>query len=217
VKLPWYDRLGLLAVALLLAGTAWGFWAAPPEAYMRATQKIMYIHVPSAWTTLLTFSATFVASVQWLRTRAPKWDHLIEASIEVGVVLGCVLSVTGAIWARPTFGVWWDWDPRLTSVAVMVLSYAGIAALRSFVDDPHKRATWAAVASITAYANVIFVYLCVKFLRSLHQVQSSPSTVDASMVVALRTNAFGMIFLGIWMVAVRWRIARARWQKQVEE
>ncbi len=214
MKLVWAS--GALAVVLLTVGTLLGFLYAPVEQYMGITQKIMYVHVPTAWTTLLTFTAAFVASVAWLVGRKWKWDYLLESTIEVGIVLGCLLSVQGAIWARPTWGVWWDWDPRLTSVAVMVLSYAGIAALRSFVDDPVKRATWSAVASAVGYVNVIFVYLCVKWLRTLHQPQSSPSTVDAAMVLPLRVNAFGMIFLAVFLIALRYRMARSERARELE-
>lgn len=216
MKLRWEHGVGAIAIVLLAVGTAYGFLVAPMERFMGPPQKIMYVHVPTAWSTLLTFTATFVASVAFLAGKKWKWDHLIESSIETGVVLGILLSVQGSIWAKPTWNVYWDWDPRLTSVAVMVLSYSGIMALRSLVDDPVKRATWSAVASILAYVNVIFVYLCVKWLRSLHQIQSTPSTVDPDMVVALRTNAFGMIFLGIFMVATRWRIARRRHSLEME-
>ena len=214
MKLVWAS--GALAVVLLTVGTLLGFLYAPVEQYMGITQKIMYVHVPTAWTTLLTFTVAFVASVAWLVGRKWKWDYLLESTIEVGIVLGCLLSVQGAIWARPTWGVWWDWDPRLTSVAVMVLSYAGIAALRSFVDDPVKRATWSAVASAVGYVNVIFVYLCVKWLRTLHQPQSSPSTVDAAMVLPLRVNAFGMIFLAVFLIALRYRMARSERARELE-
>ncbi len=207
---------GAAALLLLSVGTYIGFFHAPVEQYMGITQKIMYVHVPTAWTTLLTFTAAFVASVGWLWKRSWTWDYLLESTIEVGIVLGCLLSVQGALWAKPTWGVYWDWDPRLTSVAVMVLSYAGIAALRSFVDDPQKRATWSSVASAVGYVNVIFVYLCVKWLRTLHQPQSSPSTVDSAMVLPLRINAFGMIFLAVFLIALRYRIARAQRARELE-
>lgn len=216
MKFRWEQGAGLFGLVLLACGTYYGFAVAPMEQFMGPPQKIMYIHVPTAWTTLLTFTATFVGSVGYLANKQWKWDHLIEASIETGVVLGTLLAVQGALWAKPTWGLYWDWDPRLTSVAVMVLSYSGIAALRGLVDDPSKRARWSAVASILAYVNVVFVYLCVKWLRSLHQVQSTPATVDADMVVALRINAFAVLFLGICMVATRYRIARKRLSQELE-
>ena len=210
MKLRWEWAVGGLGAALFAAGCTLGILWAPREQFMGDVQRIMYVHVPTAWNTLLVFTSTFVAAVQWLRTRNWKWDYLIEASIETGVVLGALLAVQGSIWAKPTWGVWWTWDPRLTSVAVMVLSFLGIAALRSFVDDPEKRATWSATASVLAWVNVPFVYLCVKWMRSLHQVQSTPSTVDPDMVIVLRTNAFAVLFLAIFWVASRWRIARRR-------
>ena len=92
----------------------------------------------------------------------------------MGVVLSALLCMQGAIWAKPTWGVWWDWDPRLTTTAVLVFAFGGILALRQFVDDPVKRATWSAVATIIAYVDVPIVYFSVKWWNSLHQLQSSP-------------------------------------------
>ena len=114
----------------------------------------------------------------FLFTDSWKWDARLEASIEIGVVLALLLCARASIWAKPTWGVWWDWDPRLTTTAVMLFAFLGILALRAFVDDPVRRAIWSAVATIIAYADVPIVYFSVKWWNSLHQVQSSPGTVS---------------------------------------
>jgi heme exporter protein C len=116
----------------------------------------------------------------------------------------------GAIWAKPTWGVWWDWDPRLTTTAVLVFAFGGILALRQFVDDPVKRATWSAVAAIIAFADVPIVYFSVRWWNSLHQVQSSPATVSSAFILPLRINAFGMLFLMSGLIALRARLAALR-------
>ncbi|MEE8386719.1 MAG: cytochrome c biogenesis protein CcsA, partial [Dehalococcoidia bacterium] len=121
-----------------------------------------------------------------------------------------LLCMQGATWAKPTWGVWWDWDPRLTTTAVMVFAFAGILALRRFVDDPAKRAVWSAVAVIIAYVDVPIVYLSVKWWNTLHQDLSTPETVSTAFHWPLRINAFGVLFLMSGMMMLRSRLAALR-------
>lgn len=204
--------IGLLGsgAALLLVGTYFGLVLAPPDHYMGDVQRIMYVHVPTAWNGLLAFTLALVAAVMFLLRPSWKWDSVLEASLEVGVVLALMLCVQGATWAKPTWGVWWDWDPRLTTTAVMVFSFGGVIALRQFVDDPVRRATWSAVATVIAYADVPVVYFSVRWWNSLHQTQSSPATIDSGMVLPLRLNAFGVLFFVAGVILLRSRLARGR-------
>jgi heme exporter protein C len=147
----------------------------------------------------------------------PSWgaDALAESSAEVGLVFGSIGTVLGSIWGRPTWGVYWSWDPRLTTVAILLVAYAGYLALRKFIEDPERRATWSAVVAIISAVDVPIVYFSVKWWRSLHQVQSSPKTVDHNMVFALRWHAIGVLFLTIWFVWNRYRLARKRLETEV--
>lgn len=215
MKLSWEMVVGLLGVVLFAVGSYQGLVVAPPDRFMGDVMRIMYVHVPAAWITLLLFTFVLVCAIGWLWKGKWYWDALLEASVEVGLVMGCLLVVLGMLWGRPTWGVFWTWDPRLTSVAVMLLLFAGVAALRAFVDDPRQRATWSAVASIVAYVDIPIVYFSVRWWNSLHQVQSSPKTVDALMVVPLRLCAFAFLAFGIWFVARRYRIARVRLDKEM--
>jgi heme exporter protein C len=207
-RLAWIS-LGI-AVGLLATGSFIGLTRAPPEKWMGDVQRIMYVHVPTAWNALLCCTFAFGSALFFLFTRKWKWDAYLEAFIELGVVLAALLCTQGSIWARPTWGVWWDWDPRLTSTAVMLFAFLGILALRRFVEDPVRRAVWSAVATVVAYADVPIVYFSVRWWNSLHQVQSSPATVDSSMVLPLRINAFGILFLVIGLVMLRSRLAMMR-------
>ncbi|MEN9787679.1 MAG: hypothetical protein RLZZ299_2943 [Pseudomonadota bacterium] len=209
--------VGALGALLLLTGSAWGLLGAPSERYMGNVQRIMYVHVPTAWIALVAFTAALACAVAWLWNTRWRSDHALEATVEVGTVLGALLLVQGSIWARPTWGVWWSWDPRLTSSAVMVLMFAGILALRGFVDDPRRRADLSAVATVIAYVNIPIVYFSVRWWNSLHQLQSSPQTVDATMVAPLRINAFGMLFLACWFAWMRMRAAESRHALEMEE
>ena len=209
-RLTWVRIAGWLGLGLLLVGTYLGFFVAPVEKYMGVSQKIMYIHVPSAWAALLCLTAAFVLAIGSLWTGRAKWDAAMTGALEVGVVLTALLLVQGMIWGKATWGVWWDWDVRLTTSLLMFLLFAGILSLRSFVEDSGRQATWSAVATIVAWVDVPLVYFCVKWWRSLHQTQSSPETVDSAMVLPLRINAVALLLLAIWMIAQRARIERSR-------
>ena len=200
---------------LLLWGSYWGLFVAPAESYMGDVQRIMYVHVPTAWNALLALTFAFGCAVASLIAGGWKWDTRLEAAIEVGVTLASLLCLQGATWAKPTWGVWWDWDPRLTTTAVLVFAFAAILALRRFVDDPVKRATWSAVAAIIASADVPIVYFSVRWWNSLHQLQSSPETVSKAFHWPLRINAFGILFLMSGMIALRARVAALRLQGEL--
>lgn len=194
------------AVVCLLAGSYLGLFVAPPEHFMGEVQRIMYVHVPTAWMSLLAMSFGFCFAILYLLTSKWKWDTRMEASIEVGIILAFLLCCQGAIWAKPTWGVWWDWDPRLTTTAILLLAFLGILALRRFVDDPVRRATWSAVATIIAFVDVPIVYFSVRWWNSLHQMQSNPGTVSPQFYLPLRLNAFGVLFLMTAFIMLRARI-----------
>jgi heme exporter protein C len=202
--------LAALGAGLLIWGSYWGLFLAPGETYMGDVQRIMYVHVPTAWNALLALTFAFFCAIVSLLRGGWKWDARLEASMEVGVVLSALLCMQGSTWAKPTWGVWWDWDPRLTTTAVMVFAFGGILALRRFVDDPRKRAVWAAAAAIVAFADVPLVYFSVKWWNSLHQLQSTPQTVSKAFYWPLRINAFGVLFLMSGMIALRTRVASLR-------
>jgi len=200
---------------LLLIGSYIGLFRAPSEAYMGDVYRIMYVHVPTAWNTMLAFTFAFFSALLFLWKGDHKWDSRHEAALEVGVVLAVLLCILGSIWAKPTWGVWWDWDPRLTTTAIMLLAFSGILALRRFVDDPVKRATWSAVATIVAFVDVPIVYFSVRWWNSLHQMQSSPETVSTAFLIPLRTNAFGVLFLMTGLIMLRAQLAALRLEQEL--
>ena len=206
----WDVVAGLLGLLALLVGSYLGLFQAPPERHMGEVSRLLYVHVPTAWNSMLVLTAAFVMAIGVLWTGKSSWDAAMTGATEVGVVMGTLLIAQGMIWAKPTWGVWWDWDVRLTTTLIMVLLYAGILVLRSMIEDAQKRATWSAVAVIIAYADVPLVYYCVRWWRSLHQMQSSPETVAPAMLVPLRINAFAMLFLCIYFVTRRARIELER-------
>ncbi|HEY5609572.1 MAG TPA: cytochrome c biogenesis protein CcsA [Thermoanaerobaculia bacterium] len=204
-----------LGVVLLLIGSYRGLFVAPDEAYMGDVYRIMYIHVPTAWNALLALTFAFVCALAYLFRSEWKWDLRMEAWIEIGVLLAALLCVQGSIWARPTWGVWWDWDPRLTTTAVMLFAFLGILALRRFVDDPARRATWSAIATIIAFVDVPIVYFSVKWWNSLHQQQSTPDTLSPEFHWPLRTNAFGILFLMLGLMMLRAQLGAMRLRREI--
>jgi heme exporter protein C len=172
--------------------------------------RILYVHVPAAWLALVCFLLAFLGALGHLLTGSQKGDRLSESAAEVGVVMGGLLLVLGSLFARPTWGVWWTWDPRLTSSAVMWLSFVGVLLLRGAVHDPERRASWSNVATVLAFVNIPITYFSVQMWRSIHQVQSSPETVASPMVLVLRWNAFAFLFLALGFIVTRSRLAARR-------
>lgn len=188
---------------LLFAGSLWGLLFAPAEVFMGDVYRIFYIHVPTAWNGLLLLTAAFLCAIMYLLKGDLMWDDRLEASMEAGVVLSALLTIQGSIWARPTWGVWWNWDPRLTTTAILVFAFAGILALRTSLKEPRRRAMVTAVATIVAAADVPLVYFSVRFWNSLHQIQSSPETVSAAFVWPLRVNAIAVLILMAGLIQLR--------------
>ena len=184
---------------------------------MGDVQRIMYVHVPTAWTAMLVLTWSFVCALAWLFLGQWRWDARLEASNEMSVVLCLLLSVQGAIWAKPTWGVWWDWDPRLTTVAILLVAYVGIGALRRFVDDPMRRATWSAVATVIGFIDVPIVYFSVKWWNSLHQQQSTSGLIAREFLVPLMSNFAALLLLSIGVMTLRGRIAAARRDEELPD
>jgi heme exporter protein C len=179
-----------------------------PDRDMGHLQKIMYVHVPAAWTTFLAFFVVLVFSLLVLWKGREKHDLIAASAAEVGAVLNALTLGLGMIWGKPTWGVWWTWDARLTSTLVLLLIFIGYLSLRSFIDEPERRARWSAAVGVLGAINVPIVYLSVKWWRTLHQVQSSPSTIDPAYVYGLRVNAFAFLFVLIYFIGRRYEAAR---------
>jgi heme exporter protein C len=165
VPLRWHAVATAVTMLLLLYG-AFGY--APQDRLQGPTQRIFYVHVPSAWIGMLAFLVVFVASIAVLATRSRRWDRLAASSAEVGVVFTTGVLLTGPLWAKPVWGTYWSWDPRLTSYFVLWLLYLTYLALRSYVVEPARRARYSAVLGIVAFLDVPLVYVSVRWWRSLH-------------------------------------------------
>ncbi len=204
----WLSRFGWLGLFALGGAQLFAFLTSPPDRDMGHLQKIMYVHVPAAWNAFIAFFVLFVCSVLYLWKRREKYDLLAASAAEVAAVLTGLTLALGSIWGRPTWGVWWTWDARLTSTAILFIIIIGYLALRSLTEDPERRAQWSAAVGILGAVNVPIVYMSVKWWRTLHQMQSSPSTVDPAYAWGLRLNAIAFLLLLIYFLHVRYRTAQ---------
>ena len=202
--------LGGLGLAVLLVGHGLGLLASPPEATMGETGRILYLHVPTAWTGMLALSVAFVAAIGALWSGGMRWDAVMEASVEVGVLFCAMLLFQGSIWSRPTIDAWWTWDPRLTTSAIMLVAFVGVLVLRRLVHQPGRRMVTSAVATIVAFVDVPVVYFSVEWWESAHQELSSMDTVDEVMLVPLLISLVGTTLLGAAFLVARAHIALAR-------
>lgn len=156
--------MGALYLALVWAPDAANL-TAPAE---RFAQRIFYFHVPSAWIGFLAFIVAAVVSVLYLVTRNQKWDAWALASVEVGLAFFTMVMASGPIWAKPTWNVWWTWDPRLTISTISWLLYIGYLMLRGAVDNPERRARFAAVYALIATISVPINWMAIRWWRTIH-------------------------------------------------
>lgn len=205
----------IFVIVFFIFSQFWALIITPADAQMGELQKLMYVHVPAAWNAMIAFFVVFISSILYLVRKNRFYDHLAAGAAEIGCVLTALALALGSIWGKPTWGVWWTWDARLTSTAVLLFLYLGYLALRKFVEDPDQRARLSAPLGILIFLNVPIVYYSVQWWRTLHQVQSSPATVDENMVLSLRLNAFA--FLGIFILWMILRVALSREKAKREE
>jgi len=200
-----------LALASLVASANLSLWISPPDAEQGNLIRLMYVHVPAAWVAYLAFAVVFVSSIAYLLTRKTRWDRLAAASAEVGILFTALTIVLGSIWAKPVWGTWWTWDPRLTTTAILLLIYVGYLAVRRLPDSPARRARWAAVVGIVGFVDVPIVHLSVRWWRSLHQAPArllGLPDVSPIMGAALGVGFFAFTVVYVYLTAVRLRVGR---------
>ena len=162
-------QLLALAGALAMAASQWLIWCyAPEEATLGLMQKIFYLHLPLAWWALISFFIVFLGSIAVLLRRSDAADRLCAAAAEVGVLFSGLTLVTGMLWARRSWGVWWTWDPRLSTALVMWFVYAAYLLLRGLDMAPERRRLVCAVVGAAAFLDVPLVFVSARIWRSIH-------------------------------------------------
>lgn len=202
--------LGGLALVFILAGLYFALIQAPPDAYQGEVQRIMYLHIPSILTAYLSFFIVFVGSSLFLWKREKRDDILAYAGAEIGVLFTGLTIVEGSIWGKPTWGVWWTWDARLTLTAILLLIFVGYLMLRSLIEDENRSAVCGAVLGIIGFLDIPLIHMSVYWWRTLHQAPSilRPDklpweNVHPSMLIALSINFLAFFLLYFYFLSLR--------------
>ena len=210
-----FKIFAVITFLLLSYGLYQGMWEAPREATMGDIQRIFYYHVPSAWTSFLCFFANFIASVVYLVRRNLKADAFAVGTAEVGVVFCTVVLVTGPLWARPVWGIWWTWDARLTTTLVLWLIYVSYLMLRRY-STGQATPTLAAALAIFGFLDVPIVYMSIRWWRTQHPqpviAGGQGSGLDPHMWAAVLWNWAAFMAFAALLIWVRYRLEITRQQ-----
>lgn len=211
--------LGVAAVALLALTVVLGL-SLPESAEQDAYSRLIAIHPPLAWTAYLAFGVTALASLGYLVRRSRVWDQVAGASGELAVVFTALMLVTGSIWGRPTWGVWWVWDARLTLSALMLALLLGYVALRRVQMETSRRSTICAIAALSSVLVVPVNHFAVTWWRTLHQDRSlariaPQSKLDGEFIVAMLVGFLAMTLVYGWLLVLR--VAVERLEEELEE
>jgi heme exporter protein C len=201
---------GVSAVAVLVA-LGMVFLYAPQEATMGDVQRIFYFHVASAWVGFFAFFVTCLASVAYLVRGGRRWDILALSSVEIGATFIAMTVVTGSLWARPVWGTYWTWEPRLTISAVQLLIYAAYGMLRASVEEPERKARFAAVYGIAAFVTVPLSWFAIRWWRTIHPdiLTGAGMALTPRIVHALLVSLAAFTLLYATLLRQRIRLERA--------
>jgi heme exporter protein C len=202
--------LGAATVVAVVVAATLALLVAPADAVQGQSQRLMYVHVPSAWTGFLAFAVVCLASIAVLLRRGQRWDALAQAAAELGVVMTALAIAEGSIWGHSAWGVWWTWDPRLVTTAVLLLLYVGYLALRALPGDVERTTRRAAVAGVLFFAQVPLVHFSVLWWRTLHQPPTLlrpdlSAPIAPLMLAALLSSVVAFTLAGAWYVRHRVR------------
>lgn len=210
---------GLLA--FLVLGIAWVYAlkVAPVDHHQGEVYRILYMHVPSAWTAFLSAFLLLIFSLWTLFKRSPTTPLWSKASAEIGLIFTLITLITGSIWGRPTWGIWWTWDARLTTTLILALLYAGYLIFTSSINPGPQRDRIAAALGVVIALDVPVIYQSVTWWRTLHQPPSlmrrGGSTMDPDMRTVLYTCLAATLCLAIWFLWVR--IVNLKLQQKIEQ
>ena len=198
-----------LALVLLIIGLFFSFFNSPPDYLQGETVRIMYIHVPCAWFSLMIYSIIVICSISSLVFRHTLADLISRSCAPIGACFTIATLVTGSIWGKPTWGTWWVWDARLTSVLILFIIYLGLIIINNSYDDKSKADRYASILAVVGAINLPIIKWSVNWWSTLHQPASiskfSSPSIDTSMLVPLFIMTFSFFFFFISILLVRLR------------
>jgi len=202
--------LNILSVILLAAAALMVFTYAPLERVMGAVQKVFYFHVATAWVGMIGFIIAAVVAIIYLVTKDLKWDAINLAAVEISLVFFFIAIALGSIWARPAWGTWWTWEPRLTTAAILEMVYLAYLLLRQGLEDPERRARFGAVYTIVGGLSVPLTFISIRLFRTIHPVViggggSEKMNMTGEMVATMLFNiaVFSVIFITLFWHRIR--------------
>jgi heme exporter protein C len=201
--------LGIATLASIALLAVLGLFVTPADAVQRNGVRIMYVHVPSVWLAYLAFVVTGVASAAylWPRTRSLNWDRIAGASAEIGVLYVAVTLVTGSLWGRLSWGKYWVWDARLTTTALLFVTYLGYLAVRNLGGTHQQRARRSALVAMFAVVEIPLVHFSVERWNTLHQEESiAKGKVNGLMLFAIFLGVVAFTLMYVWLLLHRQRI-----------
>ena len=211
-----WKRAMIGSVVLFLVGAAAyaSFFIAPEEKTMHVLQRIFYFHAAAAWAGMSAFFVCFVANLLYVWRREERWDSLGISSAEVGLAFITVVLITGPIWAKPAWGIYWTWDARLTSTFVLWLLYISYLLLRTLIEEPDRRALLSALFGIFAFIDVPIVFGAIRWWRTQHPapvIMGGPgSGLDPTMNKVFFFSVLAMHALMVFLIAERYRLEKLR-------
>ena len=207
----WQFALFIWIIIVIIAAFTW----APLAKGLGEYTRILYFHVPTAWLTVLSFLIGAIYSVIYLRKRDLKYDYYAEAASQLGIVFCILATVTGSVWAKVSWGSFWNWDPRETSIFILLLIYSAYFALRSAVEQEDRKATLAAVYSLFAFVTVpFFVFIVPRIYSSLHPDPlinpQGKINMDSKMLTTFLSSLFGFTVFFVWLLKSKMDLIKIR-------
>ena len=205
---------GAVAVALVVLAAYGSFYVAPEERTMGTLQRIFYFHASTAWAGETTFFVCFLANLLYVWKRHPKYDWLGVTCAEVGLACITIVLITGPIWAKPAWGIYWTWDARLTSTFVLWLLYISYLLLRTLIEEADRRALLSALFGIFAFMDVPIVFGAIRWWRTQHPapvIMGGPNSgLEPTMRAVFFLNVLAMHVLAAFLIAERYLLERNR-------
>lgn len=215
------QALNIVSAILLAATLYMAFYYAPLERVMGEVQRVFYVHVATAWVGMLGFIAAGVAGVVYLKTKDLKWDIVGVASVEISLIFFGITIVLGSIWAYPSWGTWWTWEPRLTTAAILELIYVAYLMLRQGIEDPEKRARFGAIYALVGGLSVPVTFMSIRIFRTIHPVVIGGNAGEGTFAMEpemLQTMFFAIFAFTIIFVTLFWhRIRLGKLEEKVEQ
>ena len=204
------DYLGLVAMMMLFIALVLVYGYAPMEKTMGMAQKIFYFHVPSAFMAFISFGVVFVASILYLKSKNDKYDRVAVSAAEVGTLFALLVLLTGPIWARSAWGVWWTWEPRLTTTLILFLIFIGYLMLRNYGAIGEQMKKYSAVVGIVGFLDVPIVYVSINWWAP--EVTNHPQglELEPSMKFALTFSFITFSILLLFLILKRVDLERLR-------